>query len=812
VIARLSDFIRSRQADILREWERGVRALPKAAGLSEPRLVDHVPALLGQIADLADALAAGAEPPIPGELPEKHAHQRLDEGFDLMEVVAEYAVLRDCITQLWSTAAPAGQLDPVGLRALHRAIDRAIGASVHHFTYARDLTLQSLDRISAAALEARSVEELLERLLRVLLETTSAVDTATIMLRQDDRLVVRASVGLEDEVKNQFAVRIGEGFAGTIAETRRPLGLKAAATDPLLLSPWLRARGVKGLYGVPLLDGEEVIGVAQIGSCTAQEFSQQDKRLLATLASRATTAIVQHLLRHAAELRTRELDLALEQRKQFETIVELHPDMMYLLDRELRFTYANPALLSFWGRSRADVFGRTLDELNYPEEFLELHRREMNQVLAGKTVKGENADKTPDGTERFFEYVMVPVIGPDGTPRAIAGANRDITERKRIELDRAHFLATERAARQQAEEALAAVDALFSNAVIGLGFLDRELRYVRINETLAAMNGRSAAEHLGRTVREMIGEHAAQIEPVLRSVLDTGKAAPNLLLAIEPPGAPQHKRAFLANYFPVRLAGGETFGIGAAVIEITDRVRAEDALQESLKAREEILAIVSHDLKNPLASVHISASVLALHPARDPAVLKQVERILRATMRMDRLIDDLLDMANIQAGRLSVKRSSENADALMVEAIESQEPAAREKGVRIALALELDGAQLFCDRERILQVFGNLLGNAIKFCQAGNVITVRGRIEAPNVRFDVIDNGPGISEDELPHIFEPYWSARRHDKKGTGLGLYIARGIVEVHGGRIWAESRLGEGATFSFTLPLEVPAPEKTR
>jgi signal transduction histidine kinase len=170
---------------------------------------------------------------------------------------------------------------------------------------------------------------------------------------------------------------------------------------------------------------------------------------------------------------------------------------------------------------------------------------------------------------------------------------------------------------------------------------------------------------------------------------------------------------------------------------------------------------------------------------------------------MDHLVGDLLDMASIQAGRLAVERKPEDPDSLVMEAIEMHEAAAKEKGMRIVPACDFQGRRLSCDRHRVLQAFSNLLGNAIKFCRPDDVITIRGEVAGHEARFAVSDTGPGIPESELPYVFEPYWSATRHAKKGTGLGLYITKGIIDAHGGRFWVESKQGDGATFFFTLPL---------
>jgi signal transduction histidine kinase len=241
---------------------------------------------------------------------------------------------------------------------------------------------------------------------------------------------------------------------------------------------------------------------------------------------------------------------------------------------------------------------------------------------------------------------------------------------------------------------------------------------------------------------------------------------------------------------------------GRAAIAV-DNARLYEEAQRAIRMREEILAVVSHDLKNPLGAIQMAGAMLLRRPQSDFRSRKHVETINRSVSRMDHLIGDLLDMASIQAGRLAIERKLDEPEAIVTEAVEMHEPAAREKGIRLTHASELQGLQLLVDRDRFLQVLGNLLGNAIKFCRSGDVITVRGERTANEARFAVSDSGPGIPESDLPHIFEPYWSAKKHAKKGTGLGLYISKGIVEAHGGRLSVESIQGKGTTFRFTLPL---------
>jgi signal transduction histidine kinase len=178
--------------------------------------------------------------------------------------------------------------------------------------------------------------------------------------------------------------------------------------------------------------------------------------------------------------------------------------------------------------------------------------------------------------------------------------------------------------------------------------------------------------------------------------------------------------------------------------------------------------------------------------------------IQRACARIENLIDDLLDTARIREGRFKVDMRSELIDEVVTEAVELQRPLADEQAIALERNCALPGVRVLCDRDRLLQVFGNLIGNALKFSTAGGSITVACDRDDDFVRVGVSDTGPGIEAELLPKLFEPYWSGPEHVKHGSGLGLFIVRGIVERHGGRVWVESEPGHGATFFFMLPVE--------
>jgi PAS domain S-box-containing protein len=1088
-----STFIRARKRDIVAMWEASVRQLPIAAKLEHPLLVDHIPDLLERIAEMADDLTAGRVEAAPTDIAEIHALEWLDEGYDLAHVVAEYAALRDCILRLWSAEAATGDASS-GMRALHHAIDRAVGESVHRYTRARDRTLVALDKISAAALETRSLDELLARLLRVACDTIAAVDTATILLRDGDVLRMRATLGLETELGTGWSLRVGEGFAGLIAQTGRPHTLESAAADPLVVSPTIRAKGIKGLFGVPLVDSGEVIGVAHMGSQTAQSFSKQDQRLFVAMANRATSAIRLHVLREQEQARRAEL----------EAVIESIPDAIFIGTAE-GIKQANSAAREMVGWTDEDL-RRPIEDLAREVEAREAETGEPvrdSDLPFARALRGEPLTRElvlrnrKIGREIIARSSAAPIRQGDRVIGAVA-VNTNITEERRAQSALEYALREQHVARMEAERTLAVIDTICAASSLGIGFLDTELRYVRINDALAAMSGVPVEAHAGRTLRDVLGAQAADFfEPLLYRVLETHHRIENLEFDQAPPSTPDQVRSFVASFVPVITSHGEVLGIGAVVIEVTERKRLErelserelqfrsvadnmpqlawmadatgsitwynrrwydytgttleqmqgygwrdvhhpdhvdrvvdkyrrhvesgepwedtfplrgadgryrwflsratpirdaggrvaqwfgtntdvteqrfmheamtvlsssldyhetlariaqlavpalgdwcaidvveesgikriavahtepakvelarelahryppdpnaphgvpnvirtgvteyvpeigdellvksardaehlrivrelglksyvvapavardrtigavtfvaaesgrrytpadigvieelgrrvglavdnarlyEAAQREARMREELLAVVSHDLKNPLGAIDLAASLMLANPG--PPSRKHLETIHRAASRMDHLIGDLLDMASIQAGRLAIDCKPEDPAAIVREVCDTHEPMAREKGIALVREWEPAGVAVHADRDRLLQVFGNLVGNAIKFCRSGDTITVRGVHDGKNAELCVADTGPGIAETELPHVFEPYWSARTYARKGTGLGLYICKGIVEAHGGRIWCESKLGEGTTFHFTIPLATRA-----
>ncbi|HEX2208067.1 MAG TPA: ATP-binding protein [Longimicrobium sp.] len=227
--------------------------------------------------------------------------------------------------------------------------------------------------------------------------------------------------------------------------------------------------------------------------------------------------------------------------------------------------------------------------------------------------------------------------------------------------------------------------------------------------------------------------------------------------------------------------------------------------QAATRARDEMLAVVAHDLRNPLSTISLGAELLLDTTADDAQHAFQrrhLSTVKRSAERMNRLIQDLLDVSRITGGKMALSPKDEDVSLLMAEASAMLRPLAEARGITFGTRGIRGLPRMRVDGARVMQVISNLVGNAIKFTPEGGSVTLAAACEGDELRISVIDTGAGISPEALPHVFGRFWQADDGDRRGLGLGLAIARGIVEAHGGRIWVESEPGEGSIFHFTLP----------
>ena len=278
--------------------------------------------------------------------------------------------------------------------------------------------------------------------------------------------------------------------------------------------------------------------------------------------------------------------------------------------------------------------------------------------------------------------------------------------------------------------------------------------------------------------------------------------------------------AAVLGWLPVFAAGGSLLAVllaGVMALGVTDMVRRVvmnevgrvtldrmyDDAQKIIDARQEILGIVAHDLRNPLNTIHMATSLILEEKGLNSARMSQLRIIQRSGERMNRLIQDLLSVTTIEAGRLSIAPQKMSVTDLFREAADTLGPIAREKSLSFATSAADDLPPVRADAARVLQVFSNLVGNAVKFTPAGGTITLSAVRSGDKVQCSVTDTGPGIPAAQIPRLFGKFWQAKRGDGRGVGLGLAIAKGIVEAHGGTIAVESEVGRGSVFSFVLPV---------
>jgi phosphoserine phosphatase RsbU/P len=240
--------------------------------------------------------------------------------------------------------------------------------------------------------------------------------------------------------------------------------------------------------------------------------------------------------------------------------------------------------------------------------------------------------------------------------------------------------------------------------------------------------------------------------------------------------------------------------------ELLHRERQARAQAEAaVRARDEVLRVVAHDLGNSLSAIVVVSTVLLRRGLENVAPedgQRRVQQIRDLAVQMQRLRQDLLDAASLESGRLSVTLDPREPVGLVADAIEHFAPLAAEAGIELLQRVDAPLPEVLADDARVQQVFANLIGNALKFTASGGCVTVAAEAVDGGVSFRVADTGRGIPAEHLPHIFDSFWTTREGNRTGAGLGLAIAKGIVEAHGGQIHVESVVNEGTSFYFTLP----------
>lgn len=523
----------------------------------------------------------------------------------------------------------------------------------------------------------------------------------------------------------------------------------------------------------------------------------------------------------------------------FAGIIAIASDAIISVDDNLEITLFNLGAEAIFGYRRGDVLGQSLDIL-LPERFRGMHSRHMR-----------NFAQAPVAARRMGERQEIMGLRSDGSEfpaeasiskLELLGSSvftvvlRDITERKRVERSQ-RFLAEAGAILASSLDYETTLSSVAALTVPELA--DWSVVYVRQEDGTVR---RLEIAHSDPQRRDLVGE-------LLTYPLDP--RSPHPVFAVLESGEPQivqdvgddfiralarserHMHIYQAlgmrSLMVVPLvARGETRGaMGffsaaphrygtdelAVAQDLTvlaamavDNARLYRDAQAAVLARDDLLAVVSHDLGNPLSAIRIGTSLLLRTlPESEHASggWQHLEFIRQSVQQMENLINDLLDVKRLEAGRITLEIRALDAQDVVRDVLEVFRPIAQGKSLSLGADVPADMRPISGDYKRLVQVLSNLVGNAVKFTEPGGSVRVSVSEAQDLAVLSVADTGPGIPLEHQAHVFDRFWQARRAGRQGLGLGLAIARGIVDAHGGRIWLESTPGAGTTFLFTIPL---------
>jgi PAS domain S-box-containing protein len=470
-----------------------------------------------------------------------------------------------------------------------------------------------------------------------------------------------------------------------------------------------------------------------------------------------------------------------------------------------------------WSDEVYRIFGYEPREVEVSNALFFSHVHPEDRERVAEAIRGALADRRPYtiqhrivlrcGEERVIVERADARYDHAGKLVLVIGAVQDVTEQVRTQ--EALRLSEERSRRQLAE-----IEAIYATAPVGLCVFDRELRWVRLNERIAEINGVPVEAHIGKTPREVVPDVGEQAEAALRNILDTGEALLDFEMCGTTAAQPGVQRFWNERWAPIKDADGRIIGITVAAEEISERKRAEAALRaaneqlrEADRRKDDFLGMLSHELRNPLAPIRNAIHVLRRADASGDLARRAQDVIERQTEHLARLVNDLLDVTRIAKGKIELRRTRTDLREVVRDAAEDFRPTMEERGIAFRTALPEAKVWADADATRIAQIVGNLLHNAAKFTRRGDEVTLSLTAVGGEAEIRLRDTGAGITAEFLPRIFDVFAQAERtlaRSNGGLGLGLALVKEIAELHGGTVRAESAgTDRGAEFVVRLPL---------
>ncbi len=503
--------------------------------------------------------------------------------------------------------------------------------------------------------------------------------------------------------------------------------------------------------------------------------------------------------------RTRLAEETERERRMYQAALSSTPDLVYVFDINHRFLYANPALLRMWGRSWEESIGKTCHELGYEPWHAERHDREIDRVIATRQpIRGE-VPYTGTNGRRIYDYIFVPVIGVDGAVQAVVGTTRDVTDRKKGE-EIVKRLNVELARRVRE------LQTIFETASVGINVAeDAGCKVIAGNRVFSQMLGMPHGENLSMLRPDMeavpysIVKGGRELEAHELPMQRAAAKLESVEEVVEIVRGDGSRITVLMTAKPILDDHGKAQGAVGIGVDITRLTEMEEALRQTNRRKDEFLAMLAHELRNPLAAVSNAITVLKLSGDVDNMNFAK-DVIDRQTRQLARLIDDLLDVSRITSGKIRLKRELVDAGTILKQAIESVAPLIDERKHELLAEFEEGTLPLRADPTRIEQVVVNLMTNAAKYTESGGRIGVTAKRDGDQIVIAVEDNGIGIPPDRLPEMFELFSQGERsiaRSEGGLGIGLTIVQKLTEMHGGRVSAfSSGPGLGSTFTIHLP----------
>ncbi len=461
-------------------------------------------------------------------------------------------------------------------------------------------------------------------------------------------------------------------------------------------------------------------------------------------------------------------------------------DQFFLLDEQWRFTLVNPPVTQLTGLPEQSLLGKSLFEV-VPGLHTTPFAAELAAAATQQTPRRFEFDYAPP--HRWFEAAIYPAA------RGVAVLITDITERK----------ASEDALRLRTAQ----FETLLQEAPLGMYLVDAELRIREVNPIARPVFG-GVPDLLGRDVDEVMrmlwpAALADETMRMLRHTLKTGESH------VIPERIERRLDREQDEYYEwlihrIPLTDGN-FGVVCYFRDISAHVRARQQLQTADRQKDEFLAMLAHELRNPLAPIYTASEILSRTLRDQPQVQAAIATIKRQAGQLTRLVDDLLDVSRITNGRIDLKRETLDLSQVIAQALETVEPLMREKQHHVHITPSHRPLTVSGDFVRLAQCVINLLTNAAKYTDVGGQIRVETRVEAGNAVIAVVDTGVGMSAELLPRVFDLFVQSDRtldRSEGGLGIGLSVVKRLVEMHGGQVGARSAgIGYGSTFELRLPM---------